>query len=43
MHCFSETNLKCRQALPETAELQDNIEQLSQFNGNSITLFHWFY
>nr|XP_027204123.1 probable phospholipid-transporting ATPase IM [Dermatophagoides pteronyssinus] len=28
-----ETNLKCRQALPETAELGDNIEQLAEFYG----------
>ncbi|KAH9406631.1 Phospholipid-transporting ATPase ID [Tyrophagus putrescentiae] len=31
-----ETNLKCRQALPETAELQNSIELLSQFKGEII-------
>ncbi|KAJ6220049.1 hypothetical protein RDWZM_005861 [Blomia tropicalis] len=31
-----ETNLKCRQTLPETAELQDNIQMLAQFNGEIV-------
>ena len=30
---FSETNLKVKQALPETAELDDNIEQWGKFDG----------
>lgn len=30
---ISETNLKCRQALPETAELGDNIDKLAEFFG----------
>lgn len=36
LFCFfynSETNLKCRQALPETAELSDNIDRLAEFCG----------
>lgn len=31
---FRETNLKVRQAIPETAELGDDISQLSRFDGN---------
>ena len=33
-----ETNLKARQALPETAELQDDHVKISKFNGNLIDL-----
>jgi hypothetical protein len=29
----SETNLKCRQAFPETAELADDIHLIGRFNG----------
>jgi hypothetical protein len=32
-HNYSETNLKCRQAFTETAELQDDINLLGRFNG----------
>lgn len=31
----SETNLKCRQSLPETVSLGDNIAELAAFNGKS--------
>ena len=33
-----ETNLKCRQPLPETGELGDDEEQLSQVNSESLCL-----
>ena len=33
-----ETNLKCRQPLPETGELGDDEEQLSQVKRKSLTL-----
>ena len=32
----SETNLKVRQPLPETAELEDDTRKLSDFNGEDI-------
>lgn len=32
-HVYSETNLKVRQALTETAEIGDNIDHLAEFNG----------
>jgi hypothetical protein len=31
---YRETNLKVRQAIPETAELEDDINKLSHFDGN---------
>lgn len=34
-HSSSETNLKVRQALPETAEMKDNEEHLAHFNGEN--------
>jgi len=33
-----ETNLKCRQPLPETGELGDDEEQLSQVKSKSLSL-----
>jgi hypothetical protein len=30
---FSETNLKCRQALEETTSFQDDLDQLADFDG----------
>ena len=36
---YRETNLKVRQAIPETAELEDDINKLSHFDGN---IFNWF-
>ncbi len=41
----SETNLKPREALIETIDLQDDIEKLSNFNGktNDWIDFVWFY
>lgn len=38
-----ETNLKVKQALPETAEMGDDLEQLSQFSGESLglLLYKW--
>ncbi len=34
--CSSETNLKPREALVETVNLQDDIEKLSNFDGRKI-------
>jgi len=34
----SETNLKPREALVETVDLQDDVEQLSNFNGRTNTI-----
>lgn len=31
-----ETNLKCRQCLPETAEMMDNHELIGQFDGEIV-------
>lgn len=36
--CFSETNLKVRQAIPETAELGDNENNLGEFDGSSALI-----
>jgi hypothetical protein len=30
---FSETNLKCRQALEETTDFQDDLDRLADFDG----------
>lgn len=38
-----ETNLKVRQALPETAEMEDSLEQLTQFNGMYALYFYIFF
>lgn len=35
MSTLSETNLKCRQSLTETAPLADNISALASFDGES--------
>lgn len=34
--CYRETNLKCRQCLPETAEMMDNHELIGQFDGEIV-------
>lgn len=33
MAYYRETNLKCRQSIPETAEMADDDNQLGRFNG----------
>jgi len=35
MFPYRETNLKVRQAFPETAKMDDDLSKLSEFNGRS--------
>lgn len=37
---FSETNLKVRQSIPETAEMEDDIDELSRFDGRFSPMLH---
>ena len=36
---LSETNLKVRQALPETADMKDNEKDLGSFNGERVSMY----
>lgn len=39
--CFSETNLKVKQALTITAELGEDLQKLTEFNGESTWKIHF--
>lgn len=39
--CYSETNLKVKQALTVTAELGEDLQKLTEFNGESTRKIHF--